>query len=131
MPNGSKEVAKVAGSSTASSTIAGRKVELIIADTGAAVRPPSHRRRDLVDFGREAMEAVEGWGAAEGWGKAADGAGGGASRKDLETMFQLIFLRFTAPRPDPVMFQTILTQSQAMLANQAAQPEYAFFTTLT
>ena len=56
---------------------------------------------------------------------------GGASKKDLETLFQLIYLRFTAPRPDPVMFQTILTQSQAMLANQAAQPEYAFFTTLT
>ncbi|WP_230769305.1 circularly permuted type 2 ATP-grasp protein [Sphingomonas sp. Leaf4] len=35
----------------------------IIADTGAAPRPPSHRRRDLVDFARAAMEAVDGWGS--------------------------------------------------------------------
>ena len=56
---------------------------------------------------------------------------GGASTKDLETMFQLLYLRFTAPRPDPAIFNTILAQSRSMLANQSAQPEYAFYTTLT
>jgi zinc protease len=56
---------------------------------------------------------------------------GGASKKDLETMFQLIYLRFTAPRADPVIFSTILSQTRSMLANQSAQPEYAYYTTLT
>ncbi len=56
---------------------------------------------------------------------------GGASKKDLETMFQLIYLRFTAPRADPTIFSTILSQTRSMLVNQAAQPEYAFYTTLT
>jgi zinc protease len=59
-----------------------------------------------------------------------EGLSGGGSPKDLETLFQLIYLRFTEPRPDPAMFNTIVTQSRAVLANQAAQPEYAFFTTL-
>lgn len=59
-----------------------------------------------------------------------EGLAGGASPKDIETLFQLIYLRFTAPRPDPTIFNTMITQSKAMLANQAAQPEYAFFTTL-
>jgi zinc protease len=59
-----------------------------------------------------------------------EGLSGNASPKDLETLFQLIYLRFTAPRPDPVLFSTIVSQSKAMLANQAADPNYAFFTTL-
>src|SRR6185369_10282429 len=59
-----------------------------------------------------------------------EGLSGSASPKDLETLFQLIYLRFTAPRPDPVLFSTIVSQSKAMLANQAADPNYAFFTTL-
>ena len=56
---------------------------------------------------------------------------GGASKKDLETMFQLLYLRFTAPRPDATIYNTIVSQSRSMLVNQAAQPEYAFYTTLT
>jgi len=56
---------------------------------------------------------------------------GGGSKKDLETMFQLIYLRFTAPRADASIFNTIVSQSRSMLANQSAQPEYAFYTTLT
>ena len=55
-----------------------------------------------------------------------EGLNGGASRQDLETMFQLIYLRFTQPRPDPAMFGVMTSQLKAMLANQAASPEYAF-----
>lgn len=56
---------------------------------------------------------------------------GGATKKDLETMFQLLYMRFTAPRPDAEIFNTIITQSKAMLANQEAQPEFAFYAALT
>ncbi|TAK17105.1 MAG: insulinase family protein [Acidobacteria bacterium] len=59
-----------------------------------------------------------------------EGLSGAASPKDLETLFQIIYLRFTAPRADPVIFNTMITQSRAVLANQAADPAYAFFTTL-
>jgi zinc protease len=59
-----------------------------------------------------------------------EGLSGSASPKDLETLFQIIYLRFTAPRPDPVLFNTMITQSKAMLANQEADPDYSYFTTL-
>ena len=52
--------------------------------------------------------------------------GGQASRKDLETLFQLIYLRFTQPRPDPQIFGVITSQTKARLANQEADPEFAF-----
>ena len=38
-------------------------------------------------------------------GTTEEGLAGGAARKDLETMFQLIYLTFTAPRADPVAFK--------------------------
>ena len=37
-------------------------------------------------------------------GELEEGLTGSASRKDLETMFQLIYLRFTQPRADPAIF---------------------------
>jgi zinc protease len=55
-----------------------------------------------------------------------EGVMGSASVKDLETMFQLVYLRFTAPRADAEIFNVITSQTKARLANQAAQPEFAF-----
>jgi zinc protease len=55
-----------------------------------------------------------------------EGMGGQASRKDLETLFQLIHLRFTQPRPDPDIFGVITSQTKAALANQEADPDFAF-----
>jgi zinc protease len=55
-----------------------------------------------------------------------EGLGGGASPKDLETMFQLVYLSFTQPRADATVFKVMTTQMKAMLANQQASPEWAF-----
>lgn len=60
-----------------------------------------------------------------------EGLNGMSSRKDLETMFQLIYLRFTQPRADATAFGVQATQTKTLLANQAAVPEYAFFEALT
>jgi zinc protease len=57
--------------------------------------------------------------------------GGNASKKDLETMFQLIHLRFTAPRMDKEAFDAQVTQTKTILANQALSPEFAFSKTMT
>ena len=51
---------------------------------------------------------------------------GQASPKDLETLFQLVYLTFTAPRADPILFQASMAQMKAMMDNQAAMPQYAF-----
>ncbi len=59
-----------------------------------------------------------------------EGITGRASIKDLESMFQVIHMRFTAPRADPALFGVIMNQTKTMMANQRAQPEYVYQETL-
>src|SRR5439155_22119415 len=59
-----------------------------------------------------------------------EGLNGSSSRKDLETMFQLIYLRFTAPRADPNAFNAQAAQMKSILGNQVAVPEFAFSSAL-
>ena len=51
---------------------------------------------------------------------------GGATRADLETMFQLVYLTFTAPRADPVAFRVLNDQLKVTLANREAMPDTVF-----
>jgi zinc protease len=55
-----------------------------------------------------------------------EGLSGSSSRRDLETMFQLIYLRFTAPRADLNAFNAQASQMKTILGNQAADPGFAF-----
>ena len=55
-----------------------------------------------------------------------EGLAGGAARKDLETMFQLIYLTFTEPRADAVAFRVLTDQLKVNLANRQAQPDLLF-----
>jgi zinc protease len=55
-----------------------------------------------------------------------EGFSGNASPKDLETLFQLIYLRFTAPRADAEFFEVFNTQNRRVLANRDASPATAF-----
>jgi zinc protease len=64
-------------------------------------------------------------------GELDEGLNGSSSRKDLETLFQLIYMRFTQPRADATAFAVQQTQMKAALANQTAVPEFAFRETLT
>jgi len=64
-------------------------------------------------------------------GELEEGLSGSSSRKDLETMFQLIYLRFTQPRADADAFSVQATQAKTFMANQSVVPEFAFFDTLT
>jgi zinc protease len=64
-------------------------------------------------------------------GEYEEGLSGSASRKDLETMFQLIYLRFTQPRADADAFSVQASQTKTALLNQTAVPEFAFAEALT
>jgi zinc protease len=55
-----------------------------------------------------------------------EGLSGRALRRDLETMFQLIYLTFTQPRADPEAFKAATGQLTAALANRQALPDVAF-----
>lgn len=64
-------------------------------------------------------------------GETEEGLSGGSNRNDLETMFQLIYLRFTQPRADAMAFSALTSQMKTLLANQTASPQYAFAAALT
>ena len=64
-------------------------------------------------------------------GSLTEGMSGRASPKDVETMFQLIYLYFTAPRQDSTAFLSYKSRAQAMLENRSASPISAFYDTVT
>ena len=59
-----------------------------------------------------------------------EGISGRGSPKDLETLFELIYLGGTSPRRDAEAYESFLTRQGALLRNQSAMPRYAFFKTL-
>jgi zinc protease len=63
-------------------------------------------------------------------GEISEGLSGSSSVKDLETMFQLIYLSFTSPRIDSVSFISFKTKIQNYLVNRGASPEAAFQDTI-
>lgn len=59
-----------------------------------------------------------------------EGFVGSSSIKDFETMLQLIYLNFTAPRTDEEAYQSTITRIKSQLENMEANPEIALNDTL-
>ncbi len=59
-----------------------------------------------------------------------EGMNGRSTPQDLETMCQLIYLRFTQPRADPTAFGVLSSQFKSLLANQMASPDVVFNQTI-
>jgi zinc protease len=55
-----------------------------------------------------------------------EGLQGSGAPQDLETLFQLIYLRVTAPRADETFFEVFRNQNRTVLANRAADPGAKF-----
>ena len=64
-------------------------------------------------------------------GTYSEGMNGSCSPKDLETMMQLIYLYFTAPRADEEAFLSYAQRTKAALENQELNPMIAFSDSLT
>lgn len=60
-----------------------------------------------------------------------EGLSGNASPKDLETLFQLVYLTFTEPRADAQMFEVLKDQGKTIFRNRSASPMLVFRDTLT
>ena len=63
-------------------------------------------------------------------GTLTESVSGSCSPKDLETLMQLVYLSFTAPRMDDAAFESFKTRTKASLLNQEANPMTAFSDTL-
>ncbi len=56
---------------------------------------------------------------------------GSSSIKDFETMLQLVYLYFTAPRQDSEAFRSFIQRMETQLKNQDAEPMVAFSDSVT
>jgi len=63
-------------------------------------------------------------------GELEEGLSGSASPRDAETLFELVYLTFTAPRADPDVFESLKSQWKTFLENRAKSPETVFADTL-
>ena len=59
-------------------------------------------------------------------GELEEGLSGSASPKDAETLFQMIYLTFTAPRADAAVFESFKAQLKAVLENRVKDPQAVF-----
>ncbi|WP_315821719.1 insulinase family protein [Paraflavitalea speifideaquila] len=59
-----------------------------------------------------------------------DGVRGNSTVKDLETMFQLTYLYFTAPRKDTALFSSYIQRNKSQFANISANPQAVFIDTM-
>jgi zinc protease len=59
-----------------------------------------------------------------------EGVRGNSSVKDLETLFQLTYLQFTAPRKDTALFRSFIQRNKSQYAAISANPQAAFIDTL-
>jgi zinc protease len=76
------------------------------------------------DLGKKLTGKAAGVGASIG--ATSEGLSGRASPKDMETLFQLIHLQFTAPRLDSVAFRVFQSQVLPQLENRGSSPEEVF-----
>lgn len=59
-------------------------------------------------------------------GELYEGINGNCSPDDIETMFQLIYLYFTAPRKDETALKSLISRQKAVYQNMMANPYYFF-----
>jgi len=64
-------------------------------------------------------------------GETSEGLSGRASPKDLETLFQLVYLEFTEPRLDTAAYEAFKNQVEPFLANRGSDPEQVFGDTVS
>ena len=60
-----------------------------------------------------------------------EGMRGGASPQDLETMFQLIYLSFSAPRLEQRAFDSFISRMKNLMANRDSRPQTVYQDKLT
>ena len=84
---------------------------------------------NLVDLGKKLAGKVAS--VSPAIAGTSEGLNGRASPKDLETLFQLIYLSFTAPRLDTAAYEAFKNQVGPFLANRGSDPDQVFSDTVS
>jgi zinc protease len=69
-------------------------------------------------------------GASVGIGERMEVVQGGASTQDLETALKLVYLRFTDPRTDTLLFNNVINQSKEGIKNRHLNPQNVYSDTI-
>lgn len=93
-----------------------------VADGGLGNFTPTALRKKLTGKRASVSASVSTWG---------EHIGGSASRKDLETMFQLTWLNFTHPRVDSASYKAFVNLIRSVQANSDNDPESVFGDTVS
>lgn len=93
-----------------------------VADGGLGAFTPTALRKKLTGLRASVTPAVSTW---------SEQLGGSASRKDLETLFQLTWLRFTQPRVDTASFRAFINTVRSFQSNADNDPESVFGDTIS
>ncbi|MBM4193052.1 MAG: insulinase family protein, partial [Gemmatimonadetes bacterium] len=93
-----------------------------VQDGGLGAFTPTALRKKLTGKSAYVSPSVSLWG---------EHMGGNASRRDLETLFQLIWLRFTAPRVDTASFKAYVNLVRSVQANADNDPAQVFSDTIS
>lgn len=100
-------------------------VDYIAATTATAVLSESGLGQfDQIELGKKLAGKVAR--VSTGIGSRTESVSGSASPQDLETMFQLIYLKFMAPRADSSAFVAFQDRIRGMLQNRDLSPQAAF-----
>jgi len=99
--------------------------DYIAATTATAVLAESGLGQfDQIELGKKLAGKVAR--VSPGIGSRTESLSGSASPQDLETMFQLIYLEFMAPRADSLAFVAFQDRIKGMLQNRDLSPQSAF-----
>ncbi|MCX5754792.1 MAG: insulinase family protein [Gemmatimonadetes bacterium] len=93
-----------------------------VSDGGLGNFTPTALRKKLTGKRASVTNSVSTWG---------EHVGGSASRKDLETMFQLTWLNFTQPRVDSASFKAWVNLVRSVQANNDNDPQSVFGDTIS
>jgi zinc protease len=88
----------------------------------------------VASFSPNDLQKVLAGKAASAWvdfGQYSDNIGGNAGSDDIETMLQMLYLRFTGVRRDPSLFQSFIGKETEGARNVMAQPQAVFSDALT
>ena len=94
------------------------------ATASSVVREGGVGQFDQIELGKKLAGKVVG--VSPSIGSLQEGISGSASPEDVETMFELIYAYFTAPRADSTAFQALKKRVEGSIENRNARPETAF-----
>ena len=104
--------------------------DYIAATTATAVMSESGLGKfDQIELGKKLAGKVVR--VSTGIGNRTESVSGSASPQDLETMFQLIYLKFMSPRADSSAFLALLDRYRGALQNRSLSPQAAFQDTVS